>query len=122
MFARSAVWTGTHLVVFDGLTKRLKRYSLSTDTWETLPASPESNGNALGVWTGSSLVLVPGASIAVLDWNTLAWTAKASGKPNSFHGRSAHWIGDSALLFDPTSALPLLRVRPQNPLYLYVKP
>ncbi len=129
-YAKQALWTGTHLVVFDSLTKRLTRYSTVSDTWESLPPPPEdpSNGKT-GVWTGSTLLFLqsafpggPFANLIALEWSTLTWTSRGYGKPGDFTSLSAHWIGDSVLQYSFQSASPLLRVRPQNPLYLYVKP
>jgi hypothetical protein len=128
----SAVWTGTHLVVHDGSDSRLKRYSPATNTWETLPTAP-GVVDTIGVWTGSSLAYFQdygygglgsgvNGSVMILDWPSLAWTAKTYGKPYSYTSQFVAWIGDSALHFAPNLPAPLLRSRLQNPLYLYLKP
>ena len=126
-----AVWTGTHLVVYDYSSNRLKRYSPATNIWETLPAAPDTVGSGIGVWTGSSLAYFQDyggggygvyGSVVILDWASLAWTAKTYSKPYGYSSSFVAWVGDSALHFNASLTTPLLRSRLQSPLYLYLKP
>ena len=135
--ARSAVWTGSELV-FLSSEPSARSYTPATDTWRTLPIPPIGAHYSLKVWTGSALVVFGvvndgfgtgsgqhTAAAQTFNWALQRWTLRVSEKPPDFRfheGSKAVWLGDSALILDARSTIPLLRYRPQGPLYLYLKP
>ena len=129
---RFAVWTGSELV-FLSSEPSARSYTPATDTWRTLPIPLIDAHYSLKVWTGSALVVFGGvfepdqntAAAQTFNWALQRWTLRVSEKPPGFRfdeSSKAVWLGDSALILDARSTTPLLRYRPQGPLYLYLKP
>ena len=127
--ARFAAWTGSELV-FLSSEPSARSYTPATDTWRTLPIPLTDAQSAPKVWTGSALVVFGGsdqntAATQTFNWALQRWTVRASGKLPGLgfdESSKAVWLGDSALILDARSTTPLLRYRPQGPLYLYLKP
>lgn len=106
----AGVWTGTHLLAWDG-TAAGASYDPATDAWTAMSVAgaPEARRSHSLVWTGSELIVWGGSQVAD-PYGTLAdggrydpasdsWTAMpvAAGVPyRSGHG--AVWTGDAMVL------------------------
>jgi len=72
-FARSgfaAVWDGRQLLVWGGLTAagvappHGEAYTLATNRWTALPASPRGRADPVAVWTGRQMIVWGGNNSA----------------------------------------------------------
>jgi len=111
--AHSAVWTGSHMLVWGGfgLTGFEAQggvYDPATDSWTamTLDASPAGRVSHSTVWTGSQMVVWGGtaggplADGAAYDPLADSWTTlPAAGAPSPRFRHSATWTGDSMVVW-----------------------
>jgi len=116
-----AVWTGTKMIVWGGYndTAPFYRndggvYDPATDTWAALPqngAIPSSRQGAVGVWTGTKMIVWGGGpppflnNGAAYDPGTGTWVAIATANaPSPRMGATAVWTGTKMLVWSGTYA------------------
>lgn len=82
-FGQASVWTGTELLVWDGVEDSQRQpaagdaaaYDPATRAWTPMPASPLSPRNsAFAVWTGTQMVVIQPGAGAAFDPATSTWT------------------------------------------------
>jgi N-acetylneuraminic acid mutarotase len=117
-FGHSAVWTGTHMIVWAGGFQSTgsyndgARFDPATSTWSPLPGTPPgARRDHSAVWTGTEMLVWSGSTIqaggggypdvVAYDpvagaWTTLATTGTA---PSSRFTHAAVWTGSEMLIF-----------------------
>ncbi|MFQ3638679.1 MAG: hypothetical protein SNJ62_01535 [Chloracidobacterium sp.] len=128
----TAVWTGTEMIVWGGVTfadnrfSELRtggRYNPVTNAWTPTRTDPTSSGGADGapsgrfdhtaVWTGDRMIVWGGATTAAQAFNSGAlynpatdtWAATAAtGAPTSRSGHTAVWTGREMIVWGDAGA------------------
>lgn len=114
----AGAWTGEELVVWGGIAQDGAEldaradgaaYSPASDTWRPLPDAPlDGRGRHHAVWTGSSLLVMGGASeyasglvadAAAYDPSADRWARIAEVPDGGRVAASAEWTGDELLLW-----------------------
>jgi hypothetical protein len=106
-FIRTAVWTGSEMLVWNGTEGR--RYRPSTDTWTTMSGSGAPPGKVFytEVWTGSELIVwggspsvFPVAEGARYRPDTDTWTPTSlTGAPQARFDHTAVWTGSEMIVW-----------------------
>lgn len=124
-FAHTAVWTGTHMVVWGGDSGGFSYknsggvYDPSTDTWiraTTLTDVPPARGYHAAVWTGTRMIIWGGENPSKFDTGafydpaTDAWvgTTSTSGVLSARSHLAAIWTGREMILWGGGSGGPHL--------------
>jgi hypothetical protein len=110
-FAQGAVWTGTEVLVWGGLSgegdgipslDQGAAYNPATDTWRVLPQSPNpSVGWPISAWTGTTMLVWADGKGAEYDPRADRWTPL----PDGAEGRDeAVWTGRYLIVFGGTAS------------------
>jgi len=112
----TAVWTGSRMVVWGGLTRGLSavfntggRYDPVSDSWTSTSTSGAPTARAVhtAVWTGTEMVVWGGVDITNAPFNTGGrydpvmdtWTATpTAGGPSARYGHTAVWDGADGVM------------------------
>jgi hypothetical protein len=110
--AHTAVWTGTEMIVWGGLTTggidvaNGGRYDPATNTWAPMSSSGAPSARRLhsGVWTGAELVVFGGSPTNATGGRyapaTDTWTPlPAAGAPSPRQYHSAVWTGAAMIVW-----------------------
>jgi N-acetylneuraminic acid mutarotase len=113
-FSHTAVWTGTEMIIWGGLTRSgaLKtggKYTPSTDSWtatSTTDAPSQRDGHT-AVWTGSEMIVWGGANSSGFlntggryNPSTDSWTATSTtDAPSRRVGHTAVWTGSEMIVW-----------------------
>ncbi len=101
--ARTAVWTGTEMIVWDGA--QGASYDPTTDTWQPIASQdvPVSTSEVRAVWTGSEMIVVHRYGGAHYDPTNDSWLAINSAyRIRSSSGRKVIWTGTELFVGDDT--------------------
>lgn len=117
-FGHSAIWTGTHMIVWAGGTASTSslddgaRFDPVTGAWSALPGTPPgARRDHSAVWTGTQMLVWGGSTIYAggggypdvnaYDPATGAWTTvtTAGTAPTSRFSHAAVWTGSEMLIF-----------------------
>ena len=106
----TAVWTGTEMLVWGGAGSLTDGagYSVSTDTWRTLPAVPTGfvgRDSHTAVWTGSKMIVWGGSSSslrndgAMYDPAAGTWTLVPAATVSGRFEHTAVWSGTEMIVW-----------------------
>lgn len=96
--SKSAVWTGTHLMVSDRAYGQLRvaTFDPATETWTTSSPSPFNIEYSDAVWTGTEVVYLGGAHGAAYNPTTDTW--RQLGETPQHPATEAWWTGTHVLM------------------------
>ncbi len=101
-FGHTAVWTGTEMIIFGGISNTGARYDPSTDTWTptSLINAPFPRGFHSAVWTGTEMIVWGGAATNSGRYNPATDTWATSETPG-YQTRypAAVWTGTEMIVW-----------------------
>jgi N-acetylneuraminic acid mutarotase len=102
----TAVWTGTHMVIWGGSQVTGFKYDPLIDNWEQISSTNAPSGRSLhtAVWTGSKMIVWGGNGYlntgGIYDPSTDAWTpTSTAGAPLGRVEHTSIWTGSRMVVF-----------------------